>query len=132
MLTKWLVSQTNMFDTPFGRAIASICYESAFAQHFRRQAAAGGRVYLSALTVPSYSPWLPAFAAFPRPVRAELKTIAGRVRNYQHRLFWNCGQSPAKPGGYLEQHHHQTTQSNDLPATDADFIRTLGGIGWLY
>jgi apolipoprotein N-acyltransferase len=30
----------QLFDTPFGRAIVSICYESAFAQHFRRQAAA--------------------------------------------------------------------------------------------
>ncbi|MBE9181827.1 apolipoprotein N-acyltransferase [Oculatella sp. LEGE 06141] len=36
------------FETPFGRAIAGICYESAFAQLFRNQAAAGGEFILTA------------------------------------------------------------------------------------
>ncbi|HEY9604598.1 MAG TPA: apolipoprotein N-acyltransferase, partial [Allocoleopsis sp.] len=31
----------QIFETPFGRAIVAICYESAFADHFRRQAALG-------------------------------------------------------------------------------------------
>ena len=31
----------QIFDTPFGRAIVAICYESAFPQHFWRQAKAG-------------------------------------------------------------------------------------------
>ncbi len=38
----------QVFDTPFGRAIAGICYDSAFPELFRRQAAAGGEFILSA------------------------------------------------------------------------------------
>lgn len=38
----------QVFDTPFGRAIAGICYDSAFSELFRRQAAAGGEFILSA------------------------------------------------------------------------------------
>lgn len=51
---------SQLFDTPFGRAIASICYESAFAQHFRYQAAAGGEFILSAANNAHYSPAMPA------------------------------------------------------------------------
>jgi apolipoprotein N-acyltransferase len=36
------------FDTPFGRAIAAICYESAFPWLFRNQAAAGGQFIITA------------------------------------------------------------------------------------
>lgn len=36
------------FDTPFGRAIVGICYESAFSTLFRNQAAAGGQFILTA------------------------------------------------------------------------------------
>ncbi len=36
------------FDTPFGRAIAAICYESAFSWIFRNQAAAGGQFIITA------------------------------------------------------------------------------------
>ncbi|GAB4159397.1 MAG: hypothetical protein Fur0046_38820 [Cyanobacteria bacterium J069] len=38
----------QQFDTPVGRAIAAICYESAFSEVFRRQAAAGGEFILTA------------------------------------------------------------------------------------
>jgi apolipoprotein N-acyltransferase len=38
----------QQFDTPFGKAIAGICYESAFAQLFRNQAAAGGEFIVTA------------------------------------------------------------------------------------
>lgn len=41
-------TSNQIFDTPFGRAIAGICYDSAFSYHFRRQAAAGGEFILSA------------------------------------------------------------------------------------
>ncbi len=50
----------QVFDTPFGRAIASICYESAFADHLRRQAASGGQFLLSAANNAHYSPSMPA------------------------------------------------------------------------
>lgn len=38
----------QVFDTPFGRAIVGICYDSAFSALFRRQAAAGGEFIISA------------------------------------------------------------------------------------
>ena len=38
----------QVFDTPFGRAIVGICYESAFPQLFRDQAARGGQFILTA------------------------------------------------------------------------------------
>jgi apolipoprotein N-acyltransferase len=43
------------FDTPFGRAIASICYESAFPAQFRNQAAAGGEFILTVSNLDPYS-----------------------------------------------------------------------------
>ncbi len=43
------------FDTPFGRVIASICYESAFPELFRAQAADGGEFILTASNLDPYS-----------------------------------------------------------------------------
>ncbi|MFB2834199.1 apolipoprotein N-acyltransferase [Floridanema evergladense] len=37
----------QVFDTPFGRAIVGICYDSAFTRHFQRQAALGGEFILT-------------------------------------------------------------------------------------
>ncbi|MBD2034721.1 apolipoprotein N-acyltransferase [Leptolyngbya sp. FACHB-321] len=45
----------QQFDTPFGRAIASICYDSAFPEVFRTQAAAGGQFILTASNLDPYS-----------------------------------------------------------------------------
>jgi apolipoprotein N-acyltransferase len=53
-------SPSQLFDTPFGRAIAGICYESAFSQHFRRQAAEGGQFILTASNNAHYRPSMPA------------------------------------------------------------------------
>lgn len=47
-------------DTPLGRAIVGICYESAFPEHFRRQALAGGAFILSASNDAHYSAVMPA------------------------------------------------------------------------
>ena len=52
-------SPNQVFDTPFGRAIASICYESAFPEQFRRQAAAGGQFILSSSNDAHYSASMP-------------------------------------------------------------------------
>ncbi|MDZ8260474.1 apolipoprotein N-acyltransferase [Nostoc sp. ChiQUE01b] len=49
----------QLFDTPFGRAIASICYESAFPEQFRRQAAAGGQFILSSSNDAHYTASMP-------------------------------------------------------------------------
>ncbi|MBW4658520.1 MAG: apolipoprotein N-acyltransferase [Drouetiella hepatica Uher 2000/2452] len=42
-------------DTPFGQAIAGICYESAFPEIFRQQAIAGGQFILTASNNDPYS-----------------------------------------------------------------------------
>jgi apolipoprotein N-acyltransferase len=48
-------AQNQQFNTPLGRAIAGICYESAFPQLFRSQAAAGGEFILTASNNDPYS-----------------------------------------------------------------------------
>ncbi|MGB5634186.1 MAG: apolipoprotein N-acyltransferase [Waterburya sp.] len=50
----------QIFDTPFGRAIVAICYESAFPQHFLRQAQAGGELIITASNNAHYSTAMPA------------------------------------------------------------------------
>jgi apolipoprotein N-acyltransferase len=45
----------QIFDTPFGRAIVGICFDSAFSQHFQHQAAAGGQFILTASNNDPYS-----------------------------------------------------------------------------
>jgi apolipoprotein N-acyltransferase len=46
----------QLFDTPFGRAIVGICYDSAFAENFRYQAANGGEFMLAASNNAHYKP----------------------------------------------------------------------------
>ena len=50
----------QVFETPYGRAIVGICYESAFANHFRKQAANGGEFILTASNNAHYSQTMPA------------------------------------------------------------------------
>lgn len=50
----------QIFDTPFGRAIVGICYESPFSEHFRRQAAQGGEFIITASNNAHYSKTMPA------------------------------------------------------------------------
>jgi apolipoprotein N-acyltransferase len=52
-------SPNQIFDTPFGRAIVGICYESAFPEVFRRQAGDGGEFILSASNDAHYSAAMP-------------------------------------------------------------------------
>ncbi len=53
-------SMTQLVDTPWGRAILGICYESAYPAHFRRQAAAGGSLILTASNNAHYAATMPA------------------------------------------------------------------------
>ncbi len=48
-------SSYQQLDTPLGRAIASICYDSAFPEVFRGQAARGGQFILTASNLDPYS-----------------------------------------------------------------------------
>jgi apolipoprotein N-acyltransferase len=50
----------QIFNTPFGQAITGICYESAFSEHFRRQANAGGEFIITASNNAHYSQIMPA------------------------------------------------------------------------
>lgn len=50
----------QIFNTPFGQAIVGICYESAFAQHFRYQAKEGGEFIITASNNAHYSTSMPA------------------------------------------------------------------------
>lgn len=50
----------QVFETPWGRAIIAICYESAFPQHFLRQAQAGGQFIITASNNAHYSSTMPA------------------------------------------------------------------------
>lgn len=50
---------TQIFTTPFGSAIVGICYDSAFAEHFRRQAATGGEFILTASNNSYYTAAMP-------------------------------------------------------------------------
>ncbi|MEG5058803.1 apolipoprotein N-acyltransferase [Microcoleus sp. A2-C5] len=46
----------QLFDTPFGRAIVGICYDSAFAENFRYQAAQRGEFMITASNNAHYKP----------------------------------------------------------------------------
>ncbi|NER83957.1 MAG: apolipoprotein N-acyltransferase, partial [Leptolyngbya sp. SIO1D8] len=46
----------QVFETPFGRAIIGICYESAYSELFRRQAAQGGEWIMTASNNDPYPP----------------------------------------------------------------------------
>lgn len=48
------------FDTPFGRAIVGVCFDSAFPEHFRTQAAAGGEFILTSSNDAHYSWAMPS------------------------------------------------------------------------
>jgi apolipoprotein N-acyltransferase len=50
----------QIIDSPFGQIIVGICYESAFSEHFRRQAARGGEFIITASNNAHYSHAMPA------------------------------------------------------------------------
>lgn len=49
-------SPDQVFETPFGRAIVGICYESAYSELFRQQAAQGGEWFMTASNNDPYPP----------------------------------------------------------------------------
>ncbi len=49
----------QVVDTPWGRWILGICYESAYPEHFRRQARSGGQLLLTASNDAHYAPAMP-------------------------------------------------------------------------
>jgi apolipoprotein N-acyltransferase len=78
------------FDTPFGRAIASICYESAFPELFRAQAADGGEFILTVSNLDPYSEVLMAQHQAQDVMRAiETDRWAARATNTGYSGFLN-------------------------------------------
>ncbi len=53
-------ASNQIFNTPFGRAIVGICYESAFGEHFRWQAQQGGQFIITASNNAHYAAAMPA------------------------------------------------------------------------
>ncbi len=50
----------QIIDSPWGRLIVAICYESAYPSHFRYQAAAGGKLIFTASNNAHYAQTMPA------------------------------------------------------------------------
>ena len=50
----------QIINSPFGKIIVGICYESAFSEHFRRQTARGGEFIITASNNAHYSHAMPA------------------------------------------------------------------------
>ncbi|MBD2773448.1 apolipoprotein N-acyltransferase [Iningainema sp. BLCCT55] len=83
-------SPNQVFDTPFGRAIVGICYESAFSIHFRNQAAKGGQFILSPSNDAHYSAAMPAQHHAQDVMRAiETDRWAVRATNTGYSAFVN-------------------------------------------
>jgi len=53
-------SSNQIVDSPWGRLIMAICYESAYPAHFRYQAAAGGQLIFTASNNAHYAETMPA------------------------------------------------------------------------
>ncbi|WP_144865174.1 apolipoprotein N-acyltransferase [Hyella patelloides] len=78
----------QIFDTPFGKAIVGICYESAFSQHFRRQAREGGEFIITASNNAHYSRAMPAQHHAQDVIRAiESDRWAARATNTGYSAF---------------------------------------------
>lgn len=78
----------QIFDTPFGRAIVAICYESAFPQLFWRQAKAGGEFIITASNNAHYSETMPAQHHAQDVMRAiECDRWAARATNTGYSAF---------------------------------------------
>lgn len=81
-------SDSQVIDTPFGQAIMGICYESAFAAHFRRQAKAGGEFIITASNNAHYSSTMPAQHHAQDVMRAvETDRWAARATNTGYSAF---------------------------------------------
>ncbi len=83
-------SGDQLLDTPFGPAIVSICYESAFPQHLQAQAQRGGEVFLSAANNAHYASSMPRQHHAQDVMRAiELDRWAVRATNTGYSAFVN-------------------------------------------
>ncbi|MEH2032746.1 MAG: apolipoprotein N-acyltransferase [Nostoc sp.] len=103
-------SANQLFDTPFGRAIASICYESAFPEQFRRQAAAGGQFILSSSNDAHYTASMP-FQHHAQDIMRAIETDrwSARATNTGYSAFVNPHGGTLWISGYNTYETHAET-----------------------
>ena len=133
------VNQT--FDTPFGRVIIGICYESAFAENFRYQAALGGKFILSSANDAHYTPAMANQHHAQDIMRAiETDRWAARATNTGYSAFINPhGQTLWKSGYNTYETHAETIyprQTQTLYVHWGDWLTplllVLGVLVWVF
>ncbi|MBW4624657.1 MAG: apolipoprotein N-acyltransferase [Brasilonema octagenarum HA4186-MV1] len=133
-------SSNQLFDTPFGRAIVGICYESAFSGQFRRQAAAGGQFILSPSNDAHYSAAMPAQHHAQDIMRAiETDRWAVRATNTGYSAFVNPHGETVWISGHNTYEVHAETiyqrQTETLYVRWGDWLTPLflgvGILAWL-
>jgi apolipoprotein N-acyltransferase len=134
-------SPNQLFDTPFGRAIAGICYDSAFAEHFRRQAAAGGQFILTASNNADYTESMPAQHHAQDVMRAiESDRWAARATNTGYsgivdphgRTLWISGINTYE--SHADTIYRRQTQTLYVRWGDwlTKVLLALSGVAWLF
>jgi apolipoprotein N-acyltransferase len=134
-------SPNQVFDTPFGRAIAGICYDSAFSAQFRRQAAAGGQFILSSSNDAHYTPAMP-FQHHAQDIIRAIETDRWSVRatNTGYSAFIDSHGKTLWISRYNTYEIHAETiyprQTQTLYVRWGDWLTplllVLGGLGWLW
>ncbi|MEH2287086.1 apolipoprotein N-acyltransferase [Nostoc sp.] len=133
-------SANQIFDTPFGRAIASICYESAFPEQFRRQAAAGGQFILSSSNDAHYTASMPFQHHAQDIMRAiEIDRWSARATNTGYSAFVDPHGKTLWMSGYNTYETHAETiyrrQTQTLYVRWGDWLTPLllisSGGAWL-
>ncbi|WP_052311089.1 apolipoprotein N-acyltransferase [Anabaena sp. PCC 7108] len=129
----------QVFDTPFGRAIVGICYESAFPEIFRRQAFLGGQFILSASNDAHYTAAMSDQHHAQDIMRAiETDRWAVRATNTGYSAFVDPhGRTLWKSGHNTYETHAETIyrrQTQTLYVRWGDWLMPLllglAGVGW--
>jgi apolipoprotein N-acyltransferase len=132
-------SANQLVDTPYGRVIVGICYESAFPEQFRRQAAAGGQFILSSSNDAHYSAHMP-FQHHAQDIMRAIETDRWTVRatNTGYSAFVDPHGKTLWISGYNTYEIHAATiyrrQTQTLYVLWGDWLTPLllglGVVGW--
>lgn len=130
----------QLVDTPFGRVIVGICYESAFGEQFRRQAAAGGQFILSSSNDAHYTAAMASQHHAQDIMRAiETDRWAVRATNTGYSGFVDPHGKTLWISGYNTYETHAETiyrrQTQTLYVRWGDWLTPLlfvaAGLGWV-
>ncbi|MDB9438170.1 apolipoprotein N-acyltransferase [Dolichospermum lemmermannii CS-548] len=131
----------QIFNTPFGRVIIGICYESAFAENFRYQASMGGKFMLSSSNDAHYTAAMANQHHAQDIMRAiETDRWAVRATNTGYSAFINPhGQTLWKSAYNTYETHAETIyprQTQTLYVRWGDWLTplllVLGVLGWVF